>query len=88
MEISKIILTSLFVVIGIILFRGIVVVKLQLEDEIKGGDKPVTLGNMFPIGGASRFSEKGNALRKRYNVFYYLLVVYSLALMAFMHSGD
>lgn len=87
MDLSRIILGALFLIVGILLFGGIVMVKLQLEAEVKGGT-PVKLGNMFPIGDASRFSDKGNALRKKYNILYYLLVVYSLALIAFMHLGN
>jgi len=87
MEISRFILGALFLVVGILLSRWIVVVKLQLEDEVKGGQSG-RLSNILPIWGASRFSDKGNLLRKKYNNLYYLLVVYSLALLVFMRSGN
>ena len=77
----------LFLVVGIMLSRWIVKVKLELEGEIKGGQS-TRLSNILPIGGAERFSEKGNLLRKRYNKLYYMLIVYSMALFVFMRSGD
>ena len=77
----------LFLVVGIMLSRWIVMVKLELEGEIKGGES-TRLSNILPIGGAERFSEKGNLLRKRYNNLYYMLIVYSVALFVFMRSGE
>ena len=77
----------LFLVVGIMLSRWIVKVKLELEGEIKGGHS-TRLSNILPIRGAERFSEKGNLLRKRYNKLYYMLIVFSLALFVFMRSGD
>jgi hypothetical protein len=89
MEMSRIVIGALFLIFGILLFGAIAAVKLKLEDEVKGGTgAQVRLGNMFPIGGASRFSEKGNALRKKYNALYYTLLIYSLALIGFMHFTD
>ena len=89
MDISRTVLGAFFLVVGIMLFGAIAAVKLKLEEEVKGGtEKPVRLGNMFPIGGASRFSEEGNVLRKKYNALYYTLLVYSLALIGFMHFSD
>jgi hypothetical protein len=87
MEISRVLLGVLFLVVGIMLSRWIVKVKLELEGEIKGGQS-TRLSNILPIGGAERFSEKGNLLRKRYNNLYYMLIVYSLALFVFMRSGE
>ncbi len=87
MEIWRVLLGVLFLVVGIMLSRWIVKVKLELEGEIKGGQS-TRLSNILPIGGAERFSEKGNLLRKRYNKLYYMLIVYSLALFVFMRSGD
>ena len=87
MEIWRVLLGGLFLVVGIMLSRWIVKVKLELEGEIKGGQS-TRLSNILPIGGAERFSEKGNLLRKRYNKLYYMLIVYSMALFVFMRSGD
>ena len=35
---------------------------------------------------SSDFSEKGNELRKKYNVLYLVLIVYSIALFIFMKA--
>ena len=87
MEVSRILFGLLFLVVGIQLSRWIVKVKLELEDEIKGGQS-TRLSRAFPIWGAERFSEKGNVLRKKYNYLYYLLIGYSLALFVFMRWDD
>jgi len=87
MEISRILLTLLFLAIGIALFLGAIMTRLQLEKEIKGGRK-VILSNFFPYWNADDFSEKGNSLRKKYNRIYYALIVYSLALIAFVKSSE
>ena len=87
MEIWRVLVGVLFLVVGIMLSRWIVMVKLELEGEIKGGES-TRLSNILPIGGAERFSEKGNLLRKRYNNLYYMLIVYSVALFVFMRSGE
>ena len=87
MEISRILLTLLFLAIGIALFRGAIMTRLQLEKEVKGGRR-VILNNFLPFWNAKDFSEKGNSLRKKYNRIYYALIVYSLALIAFVKSGE
>ena len=87
MEISKILLTLLFLAIGIALFLGAIMTRLQLEKEVKGGRK-VILNNFLPYWNADDFSEKGNSLRKTYNRIYYALIVYSLALIAFVKSSE
>ena len=87
MELSKILLTLLFLAIGIALFLGAIMTRLQLEKEVKGRRK-VVLNNFLPYWNADDFSEKGNSLRKKYNRIYYALIVYSLALIAFMKSGE
>jgi hypothetical protein len=87
MEISRILLTLLFLAIGIALFLGAIMTRLQLEKEVKGGRK-VILNNFLPYWNADDFSEKGNSLRKTYNRIYYALIVYSLALIAFVKSGE
>ena len=87
MEISRILLTLLFLAIGIALFRGAIKTRLQLEKEVKGGRK-VILNNFLPYWNADDFTEKGNSLRKTYNRIYYALIVYSLALIAFVKSSE
>ncbi len=87
MEISRILLALLFLAIGIALFLGAIMTRLELEKEVKGGRK-VILNNFLPYWNADNFSEKGNSLRKTYNRIYYALIVYSLALIAFMKSSE
>lgn len=87
MEISRILLTLLFLAVGIALFLGAIMTRLQLEKEIKGGRK-VTLNNILPYWNADDFSEKGNSLRKKYNRIYYALIVYSLTLIVFVKSSE
>ena len=86
MDISRILLMLLFLVIGIALFGVAIMTRLKLEEEVKGGRK-VILNNFLPYWNAEDFSEKGNLLRRKYNRIYYALIVYSLALVAFMKSG-
>jgi hypothetical protein len=86
MDITRMFSGILFLVVGIALFRWSVVVRLRLEDEVKGGRK-VVLNNYLPFWNADDFSEKGNALRKKYNYIYYALIVYSLLLFVFMKQG-
>jgi len=87
MELSRILLTLLFLAIGIALFLGAIMTRLQLEKEVKGGRK-VILNNFLPYWNADDFSEKGNSLRKTYNRIYYVLIVYSLALIVFVKSSE
>ena len=87
MEISRILLTLLFLAIGIALFLGAIMTRLQLEKEVKGRRK-VVLNNFLPYWNADDFSEKGNSLRKTYNRIYYALIVYSLALIVFVKSSE
>jgi hypothetical protein len=87
MELSRILLILLFLAIGIALFLGAIMTRLQLEKEVKGRRK-VVLNNFLPYWNADDFSEKGNSLRKKYNRIYYALIVYSLALIAFMKSSE
>jgi hypothetical protein len=87
MELSRILLTLLFLAIGIALFLGAIMTRLQLEKEVKGGRR-VILNNFLPYWNADDFSEKGNSLRKTYNRIYYALIVYSLALIAFVKSSE
>ena len=87
MEISRVLIGSLFVVVGIVLARWVVSTKLQLEKEGKQG-KSINMHKMLPYWNADDFTEKGNSLRKTYNNLYYALVVYSLALYVFMQASE
>ena len=86
-EASRVLLGLLFLVIGIALFAGAIVIKLQMEKEVKGGRK-ILWNNLLPYWNANDFSEKGNKLRKTYNTIYFALIVYSLALVIFMKGND
>ena len=87
MEISRILIGSLFVIVGIVLARWVVSTKLQLEKEGKEG-KSINMHKILPYWNADDFTDKGNSLRKTYNNLYYALIVYTLALYVFMHSGE
>jgi hypothetical protein len=80
-------LDVLFLVIGIALFAGAIATKLQMEKEFKDGMSRLP-NKFFLYLDSSDFSEKGNALRKRYNVIYSVLIVYSIALFIFMRAND
>jgi len=86
-EASRVLLGLLFLVIGIALFAGAIVIRLQMEKEVKGGSK-ILRNNLFPYWNSSDFSEKGNTLRKTYNIIYFALIVYTLALVIFMKAND
>ena len=77
----------LFLVIGIALFAGAIATRLQMEKEFKGGTSRLP-NNFFLYLDSSEFSEKGNELRKKYNVIYSVLTVYSIALFVFMKAND
>ena len=87
MNISGILIGSLFVIVGVLLCRWTVITKLQLEKEVKEG-KSLALHNFLPYWNADDFTEKGNSLRKTYNNLYYALIVYSLALYLYMQVND
>ena len=77
----------LFLVIGIALFAAAIATKLQMEKEFK--DEAQSLpSNFFLYLDSSGFSEKGNSLRKKYNIIYTVLTVYSLALFTYMKAND
>ncbi|MFT5114265.1 MAG: hypothetical protein ACI8P9_003601 [Parasphingorhabdus sp.] len=73
--------------VGIALFAGSIVIKLQMEKEVKGGRGKLS-NNLFPYWNSSEFSDKGNSLRKKYNIIYFVLIVYSIALYLFMKVSD
>ena len=87
MEISRVLIGSLFVVVGIVLARWVVSTKLQLEKEVKEG-KSINMHKILPYWNADDFTEKGNSLRKTYNNLYYALILYSLALYVFMQANE
>ena len=80
-------LGAVFLLIGILLFAGAITTKLQMEKEFKGGTSRMP-NNFFLYLDPSDFSEKGNALRKKYNIIYSVLIVYSIALFIFMKAND
>lgn len=77
---------AVFIFIGILLFAGSIATKIQMEKEFKGGTR--LPNNFFLYLDPSDFSEKGNALRKRYNIIYVVLIIYSIALYIFMRAND
>jgi len=85
MDISRYFFGLLFLVVGIALFLGAIVVRLRLEKEVKGG-REVVLNNFLPYWNTDDFTEKGNSLRKKYNNIYYALIVYSLSLFIYMNN--
>ena len=87
METSRFFLGLLFLVVGIALFAIAIIIKLQMEKEVKGG-KTVLQNSFLPYWNSDKFSENGNTLRKTYNIVYFVLIVYSLTLMVFMKTGD
>jgi hypothetical protein len=87
MEISRILIGSLFIVVGFVLARWVVSTKLKMEKEGKEG-KSVNMHKILPYWNVDDFTDKGNALRKTYNNLYYVLVVYTLALYVFMNSSE
>ena len=87
MEISRVIIGFFFLLVGVALFLGAILVRLQMEKEVKGG-RTIYWNSFLPYWNESDFSKRGNSLRKTYNRIYYALIVYSLALIAFMKSSE
>jgi len=87
MEASRVIIGLLFLVVGVVLFRGAMVIRLKMEKEVKGG-RVVLWNSFFPYWNSKDFTERGNSLRKMYNIIYFVLIFYSLALIAFMKVGE
>lgn len=77
----------LFLVIGIALFAAAIATRLQMEKEFNDGAQSLPR-NFFLYLNSSGFSARGNALRKKYNLIYSVLTVYSLALFVFMKAND
>jgi len=86
MEISRVIMGLFFLLVGAGLFLGAILVRLQMEKEVKGG-RTIYWNSFLPFWNASDFTESGNLLRRKYNKIYYALIVYSLALIIFMKAG-
>jgi len=87
MEASRIIIGLLFLVVGVALFLGAIAIRLELEKEVKGG-RVVLWNSLFPYWNSKDFTERGNSLRKTYNLIYFVLIVYSLALINFMQATE
>ena len=77
----------MLIVIGIALFAGAITTRIQMEKEFKDGTQSLP-NNFFLYLNSSDFSEKGNVLRKKYNIIYSVLTIYSLALFIFMKVND
>jgi hypothetical protein len=86
MAASRVFLGLLFLVVGVALFLAAIVIRLQMEKEVKGRRK-VLWNSFLPYWNSNDFSEKGNSLRKTYNIIYFALFVYSLALVSFMKTS-
>jgi len=87
MEASRVIIGLLFLVVGVVLFLGAIVIRLQMEKEVKGG-RAVLWNSFLPYWNSKDFSERGNSLRKTYNIIYFVLIFYSLALITFMKASE
>jgi len=87
LETSRVLLGLLFLIIGIGLFAGAIVVRLRMEKELIG-ERRVLQNSHFPCWGSDGFSDRGNSLRKIYNVIYFALIIYSIALFIFMKASD
>jgi hypothetical protein len=86
MEVSRVIIGLLFLVVGVVLFRGAMSTRLQMEKEVKGGRR-IIWNSFFPYWNSKDFTERGNSLRKRYNILYFVLIIYALALIVFMKAN-
>jgi hypothetical protein len=87
MDASSVIIGLLFLVVGVVLFLGAIVIRLKMEKEVKGG-RIIIWNSYLPYWNSKDFTERGNSLRKTYNIVYFVLIFYSLALIVFMKVGD
>ena len=87
MEASRIIIGLLFLVVGVVLFLGAIAIRLEMEKEVKGG-RVVLWNSFFPYWNAKDFTGRGNSLRKKYNIIYFVLIIYAIALVIFMKSTE
>ena len=86
MEISRVIIGFFFLLVGAALFLGAILVRLQMEKEVKGG-RTIYWNSFLPYWNESDFNARGNSLRRKYNKIYYALIIYSLALIIFMKAS-
>ena len=86
MEISRVIIGFFFLLVGAVLFLGAILVRLQMEKEVKDG-RIIFWNSFLPYWNESDFSERGNSLRRKYNKIYYALIIYSIALIIFMKTS-
>jgi hypothetical protein len=84
---SRILLGFLFLVVGIALFSAAIAIRLRMEKEVTG-NRRVLRNSHFPCWNSDNFSDKGNTLRKIYNVIYFVLIIYAIALIIFMKASD
>ena len=84
---SRILLGFLFLVVGIALFSAAIAIRLRMEKEVIG-NRRVLRNSQSPCWNSTGFSEKGNTLRKIYNVIYFVLIIYAIALIIFMKASD
>ena len=87
MEASRVIIGLLFLAVGVALFLGAIAIRLQMEKEVKDR-RAVTWNSYLPYWKAKGFTERGNSLRKMYNIIYFVLIAYSLALIVYMKAGE
>ena len=87
MDTSRIIAGLLFLVAGVGLFLGAIAIKLEMEKEVKGG-RAVLWNSYLPYWNSKDFTERGNSLRKIYNIIYFVLIAYSAALIMFMKASE
>ncbi len=84
---SRFLLGLLFLVVGIALFAGAIVIRLRMEKEVIDGRRAL-YNSHFPCWNSDNFSDRGNTLRKIYNVIYFALIVYAISLIIFMKASD
>ncbi len=87
MEISRVFIGLLFLAVGVALFLGAISIRLKMEKEVKGGRR-VLWNSLFPFWNSKDFTERGNSLRKTYNIIYFVLIVYSIALIIFVKATE
>jgi hypothetical protein len=86
-ETSHFLLGLLFLIVGIALFAGAILIRLQMEKELTG-PRRVLQNSHFPCWNSDGFSDRGNSLRKIYNVIYFVLILYAIALIIFMKGSS
>jgi hypothetical protein len=87
LETSRFLLGLLFLIIGIALFAAAIVIRLRMEKELIG-ERRALQNCHFPCWNPDGFSDRGNIFRKIYNVIYFALILYSIALIIFMKANN